>query len=65
MPKYRVNLNRATIDNCDVVVFADNALEARDLAIDEDIGNHEWENQETLDISVGSCEEIDDAATKP
>lgn len=58
MPKFRVNLNRTSMDNCDVIVEADSAEEAKDSAIDDFIGQHDWQNQETIEISASSCEEI-------
>lgn len=55
MPIYEVNLNRTVMDNCTVEVEADNADEAGDKAIDDFIGDHNWENQETIEISVAHC----------
>ncbi len=56
--RYLVNLNRTVMENCTVEVEATNAEEAGDLAIDDNIGDHDWENPETIEISVAECEEI-------
>ncbi len=58
MKKFKVNLNRTSMDNCEVIVEAENAEEAGDKAIDDNLGDHQWENQETIEISVADCEEI-------
>jgi hypothetical protein len=58
MPKFKVMLARTTIDHCEVEVTAPDADRARDLAIDNFIGQHDWQDQETIDICVADCEEL-------
>lgn len=59
MKKFRVTLNRTTMDNAQIEIVADNAITASDKAIDDFIGEHDWHNQETIEISVSECEEIE------
>lgn len=58
MAKFKIVLNRTSIDECELIVEAPNAEEAGNKAIDDNIGTHEWEYQETIDISVATCEEM-------
>lgn len=50
--KYRVTLDRTTVDSCQVTVWAYSPSQAGDFAIDNHIGQHKWGDQETLDIRV-------------
>ncbi len=58
MKIFMVTLNRTCIDACTVAVEADDAKEAMDLAIDEEMGQHEWDNQETIDIRAVDVFEV-------
>ncbi len=58
MSKYKVSLNRTVMDNCEVIVEAKDTSEAWDKALDGFMGEHDWQNPETIDISVAECEEV-------
>lgn len=56
--RYKVRLNRTVMESCEVIVRAQNEDDAGNLAIDDFIGDHKWQNPETIEISVVECEEM-------
>lgn len=59
MPDYKVKLMRTSTETCEVEVMAKNPEEAQERAIDDFIGDHDWETQETLEIKSYEWEEIE------